>query len=94
MTNTTETKKVRFLKHGVKDSNGKYFPCWYCRVTLIGDDRPCVTLYAKKCSVGLPAELQPINNSDSMTDYFETDRVRFFEGSPEYIEIVSKGFCS
>jgi hypothetical protein len=94
MTTTTETNKVRFLKHGVKDSNGKYFPCWYSRATLIGDTTPTVTLYAKSILKGLPRELQPENNSDCMTDYFESDKVRFAQGTPEYDEIVARGLHS
>jgi hypothetical protein len=85
--NKTESK-VKFLKHGVRSlATGKLHPCWYSHVTLI-DGKTCVTLYAKRCSQGLPAELKPINDSDSMTDYFESDHVRFFEGSPEYAQLV------
>jgi hypothetical protein len=80
--------QVKFLQNGVRSLvTGKLHPCWYSHTTLI-DGRVCVTLYAKSILTGLPRELQPINNSDCQTDYFESDHVRFFEGSPEYAQLV------
>ena len=73
---------VKFLKKGCK-SNGKYFPCWYSNCTLI-DGRNAVTVYAKSLLVGLPKELMPENGTDYQSDYFEKDRVRFYEGSAEF----------
>jgi hypothetical protein len=81
-----ESNAVKFLLNGVRAA-GKFYPCWYSHVTLI-DGRTCVTLYAKSILTGLPAQLRPINNSDMMTDYFENDHVRFFEGSAEYVRLV------
>lgn len=89
MTNTTNA--VKFLKKGIKTLEGKYFPCWYSLTTLI-DGRVAVTIYARSLLKGLPAQLSPENNSDMQTDYFENDRVRFFEGSAEF-EML-KGLCS
>ena len=86
--NNQQTAKVKFLQHGVRSLvTGKVHPCWYSHVTLI-DGKTCVTLYAKSILTGLPAELRPINNSDMMTDYFENDHVRFFEGSSEYAQLI------
>jgi hypothetical protein len=83
MNNNTESK-VKFLQHGVRSlATGKVHPCWYSPTTLI-DGTVCVTLYAKSILKGLPAELKPINGSDVMTDYFESDHVRFVEGTAEY----------
>jgi hypothetical protein len=87
LNNNNEARSVRFLQHGVKDAAGKFYPCWYSHTTLI-DGKVAVTLYAKSILTGLPAELRPINNSDMMTDYFENDHVRFFEGSAEYEQLV------
>lgn len=50
------------------------------------DQRKCVTIYGKD----ILEELFPVfgddvkNDSDSMTDYFESDRVNLFEGHPLY----------
>lgn len=82
-TKTAERTKVKFLKKGVKDATGKYYPCWYSMTRLISGEM-AITLYARSILKGLPCELKPENNSDMMTDYFEKDRVRFFEGSTEY----------
>lgn len=75
--------KIKFLKKGVKDSAGKYYPCWYSLTTLL-DGKTAITLYAKSILTGLPAELWPENNSDMQTDYFENDRVRFYAGTPTF----------
>jgi hypothetical protein len=88
--NNTESMngKVKFLQHGVRSlATGKVHPCWYSHTTLI-DGTTCVTLYAKSYSLGLPSEVRPKNGSDMMTDYFETDHVRFYEGSAEYVELL------
>lgn len=55
---------------------------------------PCVTLYAKDYSRNL-RDIFPDtykNNSDILTDYFEKDRVRFFEGDPHYKDALAR--CS
>jgi hypothetical protein len=58
---------------------------WYSRSTLI-DGRDCVTIYAKDYTNALYrvfADQAPYeNNTDIMTDYFETGRVRIFPGNP------------
>lgn len=77
-----EINGVRILKHGVKFA-GKYHPCWYSHGKLI-DGREAITVYAKGYAP-LPKELgEAENNSDIMTDYFESDRIRFFAGSLEF----------
>lgn len=77
---------VKFGKHGVRIA-GKYFPAWFSRGTLI-DGRNAVTIYAKSILTGLPKELMPTNGTDIITDYFEKDRARFFEGSAEYSALL------
>jgi len=74
---------VRFLKHGIEDAAGNYYPARYSRSVLICG-RDAVTIYAKDIIKGLPAALNPSNDSDTRTDYFEKDRVRFFAGSSEF----------
>jgi hypothetical protein len=86
MTTTTAESKVKFLQNGVRSSSGTFHPCYYSLTTLI-DGRVAVTLYAKSILKGLPAEMKPENDSDMQTDYFENDRVRFFEGSTEFAQL-------
>lgn len=83
-----KTASVKFLKKGIR-ANGKYYPCWYSLQTLI-NGKTAITIYAKSHLTGLPAELNPENDSDIYTDYFEKDKVRFYLGSPEF-EML-KGF--
>lgn len=78
---------IRFLKHGVKDASGNYYPARYSRSVLICG-RDAVTVYAKDIIKGLPVGLNPANDSDSRTDYFEKDRVRFFSGSVEFAALA------
>ena len=74
---------IRFLKKGVKDAAGKYYPCWYSLGALI-NGKNAITLYARSILSGLPRELKPENGTDITTDYFENDRTRFLEGSTEF----------
>lgn len=79
---------VRFMKKGVKDlSTGKYSPCYYSRCQLT-DGRTAITIYAKCILKGLPRQLQPQNDTDGQSDYFETDRARFYEGTAEYVALI------
>ena len=78
---------VRLLKKGVRDLNtGAYTPCWYnvgSRIRPGGSTYNAVTIYARDYKP-LPSVLQPTNDSDSRTDYFEKDRAVFAEGTAEY----------
>jgi hypothetical protein len=75
---------IKVLKKGLRRlSDGKYFPAWYSRTVLI-NGREAVTIYAKSILSGLPRELNPENDSDMRTDYFEKDRTRFYLGTPEF----------
>lgn len=76
---------IKFNKHNVTDTATKI----KCRVWYSLDNhvrgKPCVTVYAKDYGRELGKILNGVkNDSDSMTDYFETDRVRFFEGDEHY----------
>ena len=76
---------VRFLKHGLKDPAGKYYPATIYRgvgVHVTGCD--VITIHAKSYSRGLPVELNPTDNTDSSTDYFESEYVNYLQGTPEF----------
>lgn len=83
MKNQITINGIRFLKHGLKDAAGNYFPAHWHRGAMV-DGKEAITIYAKDICKGLPAALNPSNNSDSRTDYFEKDRVRFNAGTPEF----------
>lgn len=85
MKNQITINGIRFLKHGLKDAAGNYFPALIChseRSQIAGKES--ITIYARTYDRGLPAELNPDNDSDSCTDYFEKDSVTYFQGSPEF----------
>lgn len=47
-------------------------------------------IYAAKPTGRLPAELFPINDTDSRIDYFESDRSPiYWEGTPEFAAVVA-----
>ena len=76
---------VRFLKHGLKDPAGKYYPAMVYRSSkahITGSDT--ITIYAKTYDRGLPVELNPDNDTDSSTDYFERDSVTYLQGTPQF----------
>lgn len=55
------------------------------------DGRECVTLYEKEYSRNLSKVFQgeATNNSDSMTDYFESTKMVFFKDHPLYEEALA-----
>lgn len=71
-------KGVRFYWNGIKVDGGRLIPCGY------SIDGESVTIYAKNYKK-LPREyFEVVNNSDSMTDYFEDDRTTLKEKHPLY----------
>jgi len=84
---TIEINGVKMGKKGVRYA-GKYTPVWYSHGPLV-DGRVCVTVRSKCILKDLPAALGNVqNNTDIVTDYFEKDFVRFFEGSAEYSALL------
>jgi len=74
---------IKFLKKGIRE-NGKYIPVWYSKGQLINYPKGTITIYAREYDKGLPKELKPENQTDLMTDYFETDRARIVPKSKHY----------
>lgn len=76
--------ELKLLKKGIK-INGKYYPCFYSssKHNINGN----ATIYIKTYE-RIPDEarqaLNVQNDSDSMTDYFEQDRIRIAPTSPYY----------
>lgn len=71
---------IKFYYNGIKVNGGNIIRCWY-RCT---DDKSPVYLHAKDYDGHIPAELEPTNGSDIMTDYFETDECVIPVTSPYY----------
>lgn len=78
------TSTIRFMQYYV--TNGAHKARISYSVDNRVDERKCVTLYARDCLESLAPIFGnlTVNNTDSMTDYFEKDRVTLFEDSPHY----------
>lgn len=77
---------IKFNKYNVTDTDTKAKArVWYSLDNRV-DGRKCVTIYAKDYVNDLKDIFpdQVIDNSDSMTDYFEKGKVVLFEDHPLY----------
>lgn len=80
---------IKFLKKGIK-VNGQYMPVHYSKgpyTDASGLLPDTITVYGKKYKP-LPRELNPKNESDIQTDYFENDRARIPPNSKFHKEIM------
>lgn len=85
---------VKFMWNGIK-IDGRLHRGYMC-ISADRDGVEHVTWYAKDYEGWEDAEqLRSIfeveNNSDIMTDYFETDKIRFFEGDEWFDEAMMAG---
>ena len=82
ITERNQTMTIKLLKKGIR-VNGKYYPCFYSSSKSSINGK--ATIYLRTYD-SLPPEvwneLEVQNNSDSMTDYFEKDRIKVSPGSP------------
>jgi hypothetical protein len=84
--------KIKFVWNGIK-VNGKLYRVWYNEGELIGGRYPdgTLTIYRKDYREGRFPDVPGItvhNNSDMMTDYFESDRIRITPDSQHYAAVV------
>lgn len=87
MNNSIIINGVKVGKKGLR-INGKYYQAWYSK-NVDTHGKNLITIFARDLGNGLPAELGSIeNNSEMMTDYFEKDRIKFYEGSKEYNSLL------
>lgn len=87
--NATETK-VKFHKYFVTDGTTRA-RVHYSPQTNASTGRGMITLYEKNYGSNLPKIFNNVeNDTDIMTDYFDDNKVRIREGSPEYAELVVK----
>ena len=89
---------IKFMKYCVKNTeNGASARVRYSYAESINkpyggiNNTPSVALYAKDYNDDLAKVFgdRTQNDSDSMTDYFETSRVRIFQGDPLYADALA-----
>jgi hypothetical protein len=81
----------KFLWNGIKVDNGKLQRGSYSIGNLIGHPEATITIYARNYSGFSAAVWEAFdvqNDSDGMTDYFETDRIRVRPDHPLYSQVV------
>lgn len=70
--------------------NGKRIPVSYSKGSYTkesGLPEGTITIYAKTYHLHLPKELNPENNTEIQTDYFEKDTARITPSNPYYKEV-------
>lgn len=80
---------MKVLWNGIK-SEGKLYRCFFSDGQLINHPAGTLTIYAKdygNMSKEISAAFKVENNSDSMTDYFETSHIRVNPDHPLYAEV-------
>lgn len=78
---------IKLLKKGIK-INGEYFSCFYSssKNNLNGKATIYIKGY-KDLPVEAYRELTVENNTDTMTDYFEKDRIRIAPDNPLFNQV-------
>lgn len=83
-------KEIKFLTYGIvhegKKVRAHYSEGSYTKESKI--PKGTITIYAKDYSARLPKELNPENDSDMQTDYFEKDRARITPNSPYFNDVL------
>lgn len=79
---------IKILQNGIKHDNG-YTPCFYSMGNNTRHSDRCITIYARDYE-HLPAELGNIqNDTDTQTDYFDSDKVCLEPGNKYYTEALA-----
>ena len=79
---------IKILQNGIKHDNG-YTPCFYSMGNTSHHSDRCITIYARDYE-HLPAELGAVeNDTDTQTDYFDSDKVRLEPGDKYYAEALA-----
>lgn len=78
-TNKPDQDRIRIYYNGIKLDGGSLVKCRY----YVDRDSGAVTIYADSYGASLPRDLLQVKNeTDSMTDYFETDQATVDPGHP------------
>lgn len=97
----TAPATLRFYYNGIKANGGKLQKAHYSKGNLVawamekfGYDSETITIYAREYT-GFSAEVRELftveNDTDTMTDYFEKDRIRVKKDHPLYAQVL-KGY--
>lgn len=81
---------LKFFYNGIKDNGGKLQKAFYADGVLRSHPAGTITIYARnyrRFSDGVREAFTVENNSDSMTDYFESDTIRVRPDHPLYSEV-------
>ena len=81
----------KFLWNGIKVNGGQLQKAWYSYSNLINYPEQTITIYAKnyrRFSAEISEVFDVQNNSDSMTDYFECDKIRVTPDHPLYAQVL------
>ena len=78
---------IRFLKHAIKH-NEKRIKVRYSDGKLLHHPKGTITIYAKEYGQQLPEELNPENETEIQTDYFDKDKARILPGSKYYEDVI------
>lgn len=74
--------EIKFLKKGLK-INKEYYSCWYS----LSSNKNVINVYLRNCK-RLPLEFRKVfdvkNDTDLMTDYFESDTIRINQNNEYY----------
>jgi len=81
---------MKFLKQAIK-CNRKRIKVWYSNAKLLNYPKGTITIYAKEYSEKLPEELNPENETNSQTDYFDKDKARITPDNKYYEEVKKAG---
>ncbi len=75
---------LKFMWNGIK-KDGKLHRAWYSKGRFKNYPEDTITIYARDYeSLPQDPDLQVENNTDTMTDYFEKDRVRITPSNKYY----------
>lgn len=85
-----EIRKIKFLPHAIKyDGKREKVHYWKGGYTKeSGFPEETITVCARGYGNCLPRELSPKNETDLMTDYFDTDTARVTPSSPYYKDVL------
>jgi len=81
---------LKFFYNGIKASDGKLQKCSYSKG--YSHDPQAITIYARNYNrfcKEIRAQFTVENNTDSMTDYFEEDRIRVNADHPLYAQVAA-----
>ena len=74
------------IKWGDKKARVRYSKGPYTKES--GLPEGTISIYSKDYGVPLPKALNPTNDTNMMTDYFETDRVRIKPDNKHYNDVL------